>query len=116
MPNFSLVFAPELGIDAQSFADFWNNNPESIKQAVAQVQNVRGMATYDVPVWAVAALFFVGGMAADIAKDVITNYITEYLQQTLKEDPSCNLEFELIETKTDSGDKSMMLIVITGTH
>lgn len=111
MSNFSLVFSPELQIDPQDFANFWNNNPQLRAQAVAQVQTAQTAATYDISTWAAAALVFFGAMLGDVIKDVIVDYIKEYLQQKLKKEGKIHSpEFELIETKT-SGGESLWIVV-----
>ncbi|EIJ43396.1 hypothetical protein BegalDRAFT_2553 [Beggiatoa alba B18LD] len=105
MSEYIVIFSPELSIQPDEFATFWNSQPQLQQQAVVQVQNSQAIATYDMPSWVVGALLFIGGMTADIAKDVITDVLKEYIQSSGQRQP----EFSVIE-KIEDG-KTLIIVL-----
>ncbi len=110
MAECSVIFSPELAIDVQAFADFWNSQAALKQKAVAQVEDMQASATFDIPAWAMGALIFAGTMAANITQDIISDAVKSYVQQVFKGTENAQQVFEIIEKKTEDG-KTLIIVL-----
>jgi hypothetical protein len=102
MSEYTLRFSPDLEIEPEAFAAFWNSQVALKQQAVAQVQGSQAVATYDLPAWATVVLAFIGTMAADVAKDLIKDKLKEFVQQSSQNLEHSQPKYDVIE-KTEDG-------------